>query len=115
MMDIIKKNLLSIICGVVALAAVGASFIPMGSYQETQKATLDAGVKLYQEREHLRTQGRNKPVLNLENANAEPLGRFPNDATIEKAEAAKAQFAADADKILKAAKDMNEHKLLVPG
>src|SRR5207247_1201542 len=67
----------------------------------------------YRSLESLRTKSRNKPVLNPDNTTAEPLERFPNDATIEKADAAKKQFEAESKKIMDAAVAMNRHKPLI--
>ena len=114
-MEIIKKNLLSILCGAVALVAIIASVWPMGSYQQTQRDTLTGRVSAFHTVDQLRSKGRNKPLLDPESTAPEPLGRFPNDATIEEADKAKKKFEAESKKILDNAVAMNKHDLLVPG
>jgi hypothetical protein len=114
-MEIIKKNILSILCGVVALVAVIASMWPMGSYQQGQQETLRTRAGMFRTLDQLRSKARNKPVLNPDSTAPESLERFPNDATIEKATEAKKQFEAESKKILDAAIAMNRHEPLVPG
>jgi len=112
-MEIIKKNLLSIICGAVALVAVAASFYPLGNYKASMQTTLAQRATVYSSLESLRTKGRNKPVLDTDNNNAEPLGRYPNQEIIDQATQKKKEFEAQADKILKEAVTMNKHDVLV--
>src|SRR5205823_6736098 len=114
-MEIIKETLLSILCGVVALVAIIASVWPMGSYQQTQRDTLASRVSAFRSVDQLRSKPRNKPLLDPDTTTPEPLGRFPNEATIEEADKAKKKFEAESKKILDNAVAMNKHDLLVPG
>lgn len=111
-MDIVKKNLVSIIFGVLAIAAVVASVYPLNSKKEDLTTQLQGRAALYSQLDGLINKPRNKPILNPENTTPEPLGRFPNDDTIEKGKAAKAQFDAEGKKILDSAIAMNKHEPL---
>ena len=65
-MDIVKKNILSIACGVVAIAAIIAWFWPVGGMFATLQGDLDGRAKTYTDVETLRTAQRKLPSLVLE-------------------------------------------------
>jgi hypothetical protein len=113
-MEIIKKNILSIVCGVVALAAIGLSFYPLGSYKTGLLETLQKRVSVYHAVDSLRNKPRNKPVLDPDKTEAEPLGRFPNQEVIDLATKKKEEFEQQAKKIMDTAVAMNKHDVLVP-
>jgi hypothetical protein len=112
-MEIVKKNLLSIICGVVALIALIASVWPMGGYQQTLHDDLAKRTSVYSSLESLRNKSRHAPVVNTEKAEPEPLTRFPNKDLIDQGEAVKKSFETESKKILETAVGFNKHALLV--
>jgi hypothetical protein len=114
-MDIVKKNLLSIICGVVALVAIVALFYPLGGTVDRLKGELDSRKAVYATLEGLRSKPRTLPVIDPDKPTPEPLGRFPNDQIIEQGKAIPDAFAKEANNIVEEAKRMNIHQPLVPG
>ena len=80
-MEILKKNLVSILCLVVALVAVGATFYPLGGYFDQLQKDVDQsagnGVQLSQ----LEKQSRSVPGIGP-NATSLPLDYFPTQAII---------------------------------
>src|SRR4051812_26055058 len=84
MMEVIKKNIVSIICGVVALAAVAVAFTMLTSKQGELQKELDGRKQVYDQLNGLLTKPRQLPVLDPDKPEAKPLGKFPNAKTIEK-------------------------------
>ena len=48
-MEIVKKHILSVICGVVALVALVLAFWPLGSMKETAQSQFDSRASRYQQ------------------------------------------------------------------
>lgn len=85
-MDIVKKNLVSIICGVLALAALVAVFIwPLDGYFEELQDKVKKRAALQSEINGLLTKQRVPPTFdpNNPNPNAERLKSFPSARVIE--------------------------------
>lgn len=114
-MEIVKKNLLSIICGVVALLAVVALFYPLGGKKEKLQEDLESRASVYQSLAGLQSKSRTLPIIDPSNPTPVPLNRFPNEDLIKKAQAIPDAFAAQAKMIEAQARKINEHTLLVPG
>ena len=113
-MDIVKKNFLSILCGVIALVGVIAWFFPIGGmYAELDKKVKDSASK-YDEVESLRKATRKLPTLSLDGSAPQNLGRFPNDKVIEVGKKATDAMAAQSQKMLATVSDKNVHTLLTP-
>src|SRR5437868_3605813 len=99
-MEIVKKNILSIICGVVALIAVVASFWPLGGYREQLSSNLQSRAAVYTSVTSLKNKNRVKPVVNMTGGEPEQLNRFPNKEIIEQGETIKTQIEAEGKKVL---------------
>ncbi|HEX4123347.1 MAG TPA: hypothetical protein VHY37_01370 [Tepidisphaeraceae bacterium] len=133
-MDIVKKNLLSIIFGVLALLAVIALFYPIGGMYQTLQTgdprdpaapnlTGEAGrygdvVKLLEDKRLLPIM----PALGISDNSPQYLvdpktGKdvFPNDPVIKAGLEAVQEVHDDSLKLVKAAEDCNIHQPLVPG
>jgi hypothetical protein len=121
-MEMVKKNLVSIICGVIALIAVIAIFYPIdGMYadlnrQASQSAILDSSIKT------LLTKERHKPILpdlkdlqSSETPQAPKLDAFPTRNVIDMWKAVTEQIKAESSKMYEAAVKLNTHEPLVPG
>src|SRR5690242_16609849 len=91
-MDIIKKNLLSVLCGVVAIVAILA--IPLfinGQQKDLQKA-LAARAATHSNIQQIQGKQRHLPIVSTDpNATAPDLGVFPGPAVIKAGEEAIAQ------------------------
>jgi hypothetical protein len=113
-MDIVKKNILSILCGVVALIGVIVWFFPIGGMYNELKAQVEASAAKYDETEALRKATRRLPTLDLEGNEAPPLGRFPNEKTIEVGREATEAMAGQSKKMLTTVSEKNVRQLLTP-
>lgn len=114
-MEIVKKNILSIICGVVAILAIVASFVPLGSYASELQGKLDKSKSNAESLSGLLSKQRSKPILSPDSATAEPLGTFPNDAVIAAGKITTGKVEAESQRMRDRAEKMNVHSPLVPG
>ncbi len=115
-MEIVKKNLLSIICGVIALLAIAAIPLFIRSQQKSLEAKLNDRVATFQKLHDLQAKPRRQPVVTVDpNATVPDLPGFPGPKVIESGKAAIAKVQAQSVQLEKLATDMNKHELLVPG
>jgi hypothetical protein len=123
-MDVVKKNLLSIIFGVIALLAVIALFYPIGGMYDDMQKTLAAEGTSYSDVQQLLTTRRPLPIMPalnsaditpkyLVDAQGEPV--FPTPAVIKQGELAVQQVHDQSLELVKAAEDCNIHHQLVDG
>ncbi|HEY7090289.1 MAG TPA: hypothetical protein VH518_19485 [Tepidisphaeraceae bacterium] len=114
-MELVKKNVVSIICGAIILIAIAAIFWPINGYYASLRGELEKSVGTYNSLHGLATKERHKPVISLDKTEPERLDGFPNDAAITEAKGlvdkVKAQSQAMFDKAVK----LNTHGLLVDG
>jgi len=113
-MDIVKKNLLSIICGVIALAAIGVAFTMLPSRKDQLAADMEKRKHAYDELHKLVSAERQLPSVNPDNPAQERLPVFPNEKVIKWGEELTAQVKKESEEVRDAAMKMNEHHLLVP-
>jgi hypothetical protein len=114
-MDIIKKNIFSIIFAVIALLAVGALFWPIGGLYDSLQALLNARVEFNSTLETLANQPRSMPILSPDQTTASPLEVFPTDAVIAAGTDANAQVHQQAQNLSDLATNANKHELPSPG
>jgi hypothetical protein len=100
-MEIVKKNILSIISGVIALLALIAWFWPIGGMFATAQTTLNEKTALYSGINSIRNKSRHWPVNGYENDPPIPLKRFPNEQIIKEGENVKKAVHDQADKMLR--------------
>jgi hypothetical protein len=83
-MDIVKKNLLSVICGVIALAALVAVFIwPLDGYFSELNTKAGQRAAKQQTIDGLLRKPRKMPVFDPDNPTEDTLTRFPSAAVIK--------------------------------
>jgi hypothetical protein len=115
-MDTVKKNLISIILGVAAIAAVVANFYPMGGKREALKAEATAHAQKAEELKALITKQRKLPVVQPGATDDSPLNGFPTKKVLEEAHKATDQVNKAAEAITtRASTDLNQHQPLVQG
>src|SRR5262245_37479285 len=114
-MDMVKKNLLSIICGVVALAAIGVAFTMLPSRANEHTTQMEGRKPAYDQLHQLISNERQLPIVNPDNPNQDRLPVFPSEKVIKKGEEINGQVKKESEDLRDAAKTMNEHKPLVPG
>jgi hypothetical protein len=115
-MDIVKKNIASILCGVIALAAIVAWFWPVGGFYSTLKADVDKSAATYKQVDDLRKAPRKLPTLVLEgNAEQADLKSFPNEKVIKAGQEKTAALTKQSKDMLQTVTQLNMHQPLVPG
>jgi hypothetical protein len=89
-MEIVKKNLVSIICGVIAVLAAVAVFVwPLNGYYETLKSDAEKRAAVAEKIKSLEKKNRELPIVHLEQKTAQPLGRFPSKDVIKEGQDAR--------------------------
>lgn len=115
-LEVIRKNLLSVICGVVALLAVIAIFFPLSGWYDDFQRDLNKRAVAYQQATSLLNGDRYLPIVQG-SADRVPLppDRFPNPVIIDKGNQVTAQVSKQAADLLNKAVDLNAsgHSLLM--
>src|SRR3712207_4389074 len=112
-MDIVKKNIVSIICGVIAIIAIIASFFPPSGYAADLQARLDKGKQQHGTLIGLLSKTRKLPVLSPDASGDQPLSTFPNQEIIDKGKGVVSQVEAQSQRMRDTAVALNAKKLLV--
>jgi hypothetical protein len=120
-MELVKKNLVSIICGVIALIAVVAIFYPIEGMYADLNTKANASVAMNSSIKELLTRERHKPILpdlkdlqSTEAPQAPKLEVFPTRNVIDTWQAVTDQIKAESTKMYEAAVKLNTHEQLVP-
>jgi hypothetical protein len=111
-MDIVKKNLVSIICGVVALLFIALAFFPLGGFYESLDKDLSASAKDADDIKRLNSQSFAKPIVDPAKREPEPLERFPNQKVIDAGRAAVEKMTQQAQNVTKAVLNVNAKRPL---
>jgi hypothetical protein len=108
-MEIVKKNMFSIIFGVIAILAVVALFWPISGMYDSQAQVLQQRIDVSGKLDSVTNAQRNMPLLDPNQAQADPLPVFPTQQVIDAGTAATTEVAKQAAAMLKLAKDTNAH------
>jgi hypothetical protein len=114
-MEIVKKHLLSILCGVVAIAAVVALFWPISGMYEGLQADVEKSEQMYKTVENLHKAERRLPSLVLDAVEQPRLERFPNERVITVGQEKTTRLKEQSDRMLKTVSELNFRKPLVSG
>src|SRR5258705_10592793 len=119
-MEMVKKNLVSIICGVVALAALVAAFVwPLDGYFSDLKARVDKRAALEKKVQALVNKPRTLPVFTMDPSkpDGDRLTKFPSREIIKKGTDAQKQVRTQSEKSYDVAWRMNNegHGLVSEG
>lgn len=116
-LQVLKKNLISVILGAVMLVAVVAYLIyPLPGMFSKFRAEVAARQATFNSLNGLLTATRTLPVLNPEEADANrTLDVFPTPRVIQQGNDAIATLKSEADAALRAATALNRRPLLLPG
>jgi hypothetical protein len=106
---VIKKNMVSIISGVIALLAVGALFWPMSGLYADLETRLEARIAVSSSLESLAKQSRSMPLLSPDQTTPEPLNVFPTQPVIDAGVNATQQMTQQATNMLQRAVTTNQH------
>ena len=116
MMQIIKKNILSIVFGVIVLVAIVVYFVVVsGSMYPDLEAAANERKAAYDKLAGLLSKSRTLPPLDFEKTEQQPLPAFPVELVIQRGQAATKDLQAQASKMMDMAVTFNERKPLVPG
>lgn len=116
-MELVKKNMVSIICGVVVLLSVVALFWPIGGYYSELRDQVQQRTSVYNSLAEIARKERHWPVVELTAANPQPvrLEQFPNEAIVSKGTQIMEQVTKQAQAMLDAAVRLNARQQLVSG
>src|SRR5687768_12643361 len=99
-MGVVKKNMVSIICGVIVLLAILAIFWPISGMFDDLRGRASSRVSVYNQIRELVTKDRKLPVVALkEGAEAPKLTQFPTQAQIAHGQEVKTKIEAEAKAI----------------
>jgi len=118
-MDMVKKNIVSIICGLVAIAAVGALFWPTAGWTTELQAELDKSKSNYADKIDKLLNPKPPRTLplapdpNNPTADAPPLTLFPTKVIIDKGEKFKDKVSTQAKEMLAKVIEVNKHRPLL--
>lgn len=116
-MDLIKKNIVSIIFGVVSILCVILVFFPFGGMFESLRTDVQQGWKVGTDLQNLTRAQRHWPSLSPQEEDKQPLEQFPTAALISKGEEMTEGWKASAERFLRfvIADQSQQIKPLVPG
>jgi hypothetical protein len=114
-MELVKKNMVSIVCGVVALIAVAAVFWPINGYYTDLRTQVEQRKQVHDEFRNILNKERKLPIVDPGATEAARLEGFPTEKTIEGFKSFVEKFKGQAQGMYDRAVKLNEHKLLVEG
>jgi hypothetical protein len=114
-MELLKKNMVSLACGVVALVAVAAIFWPIRGYYDGLRGEVEQRVQKYNEFKNILTKERKLPIPSPDVTEATKFDGFPTDATMEKAKAVVDKVKQQSQDMFNKAIDLNKRTPLVAG
>jgi hypothetical protein len=109
----IKKNILSLICGVVAIAAIVAIFWPINGYFASLQTDVDARKGAFATAKTLLGKQRTLPVLDPQSTDPQALNVFPTDTVIARGTSATEAIGEESKAMLQSAMTLVTHKPLV--
>jgi hypothetical protein len=113
-MEIIKKNVVSIVLGVVAVLAVAATFYPLGGLFDGIKRNVSKEEQLYTTANQIFTTPHELPMADDPNSTErKPLGVFPMPKITELAKALKTGLDSESDGVFNAAVTVNRAECVV--
>jgi hypothetical protein len=113
-LQILKKNLFSIIFGILAVLAVVSKFYPLAGMYKVLQGELNERVSVDQHVQSLLSAQRHMPILSPDQTNPDVLDVFPTQEVIDAGKNAVAAVTSQADKLVQAAVQKNTHAILFP-
>lgn len=108
-MDVVKKNVLNIVCGVIVLICVVALFWPLGGMYDEDQAKLNSRQSVFNQIVSLDSAKRSWPVT----GEKKELPGFPNPRLIEMGNGIAKQVTDQAKAMQAELKEVNTHELLL--
>ncbi len=115
-MEVVKKNVMSIACGVVAVAAIVAAFWPVGGFFTTLKDNATQRASAYGALSGLISKTRQLPLTDPSKTTQDPLTVFPTQPIIDAGDAATKNVHDQSVNMVKTVVTLNQanHPLLIP-
>src|SRR5665213_3724757 len=113
-MEIVKKNILSIICGVITLVALIFLQWPVGGWYAAEQKTISARKTVYDDLTRLLKTERHWPVMPDTAGATTKLEHFPNDPRIAAGKAIEEKVSDQARKMKAITAEDNKHMPLLP-
>lgn len=116
-MELVKKNIASIVCGVVVVLALVALFWPISGWVSNLQTSVNNSKKNYADKmQALMSAPRKLPITNALDSNAEQpaLKQFPTEQVIKLGEEVKDQVQKQAQEMLQATIQRNRHEPILP-
>lgn len=116
-MDLIKKNIISIVLGVVSILCVILVFFPFGGMFESLRTDVQQGWKVGTDLQNLTRAQRHWPSLSPREEDKQPLEQFPTASLIAKGEEMTEGWKASAERFLRFVIEDQDKQIqpLVPG
>src|SRR5258706_13385913 len=112
-MDVIKKNMWSIVCGVVAVLAVVSTFYPLNGKFDELNQKLQSSVADQRKLKQLNDLNPNMPVIDPKTSEVKKLNQFPTEKIIAKGREVVGKVHSESQKLQTRPLAMNERKPLV--
>jgi hypothetical protein len=113
-LDYIKRNWISLTCGLIAILAIVALDWPISPMYATLLGQVDSRIQVSNSIDSLTNTQRTMPLLSPDDTNPQPLDVFPIDGVTQAAKKAMAEVTTQAQSMLDYATNLNTHQLLVP-
>jgi hypothetical protein len=113
-MEIVKKNLISIICGVIAILAVVAIFWPITPMYDKLRVKLAQRIGVGASTDQVASSPRHLPLLSPDQTDPGTLNVFPNNDVIKAGTDAITAIGTQAANMVQKAVDANQHTPLYP-
>ncbi|HEV8604029.1 MAG TPA: hypothetical protein VGQ99_01610 [Tepidisphaeraceae bacterium] len=112
-MDMIKKNMWSIVCGVVAVLAVAATYYPLSGKFVELNGKLQASADDQRKLKQLNQLNPNMPVVDPKKSEPLKLNQFPTEKVIAKGKEVVGKVHTESEKLQQKAMEMNKREPLV--
>ena len=115
-LEIAKKNVLSIICGVIIILSIVAIFFPIGGWIETLQTDATTQGNTYGTLQQMAVKPRKLPGIIVTDPTPPELTGFPTEANVKIAEAANKSVQVQADQMIEVVNSTNKigHEELIP-
>jgi hypothetical protein len=113
-MEVVKRNLFSIISGAVALLAMLLAYYPLSGWFDQLSTRLKQSSAAYNDLNAVINASHHMPNLTLEPAETEPLKTFPSVKMIQQGVELVAELKGQSEKLSEIVMKMNAHVPLVP-
>jgi len=114
--SILAKYWVAILCGIIALAAIVVSFVPLGGYHEELHTKMRASAGNYDKAKALETKPRLQPIIPGQTT-PDPLKWFPSDSVIKSGQDLRDKLNTQSLDAVKTVVEINRkpHQELLPG